>query len=478
MTMQDISPNDLRSSFKSNMNAQQALRRAFRGGSTRDVRRLPRYVWFCILGLTIIWTPINTYLKTAAPAFDSHMSLILPGSGSASSVNLANIGQASSHASSAFASNSVSPTETYKRLLAADRVIKDAAGRLGITAKEFGKPRVQLVDQTAFIHVKLTASDPVAAQSRNAALLAAFFDEIDRLRGDELNSREDGSLSAIRDYRDSVSATRLEIEQLRSETGLHSAEQYNRQVDEADELQARIDTANSEYESKVASVQRLEDRLGADADTASRILRLNGDTSYIALVEAMADAAAELAQARANYGDRHPKVEKAAAAMESARTKAATRAAELTGDASALERSVDGGRAALLTELVRQESERVGLLAELEEMRALFQLQTARLNRLAPKAARLEDLQRDFNVAEAVFASAIARTQSKKTDVYASYPLVQVLEDPTFPEEQTTPRKKLALAAGGAATFMLLFALSLGWIRSWLIEILLNAKKR
>lgn len=477
MTMQDISPTDLRTSFKSTVNVRQALRRAIRGGSTRDVRRLPRYFWFFVLGLTIIWVPINTYLKTAPPAFDSHMSLILPGSGSASSVNLANIGQASSHASSAFASNAVSPTETYKRLLAADRVIRDAASRLGITAREFGKPRVQLVDQTAFIHVQMTATDPVAAQSRNAALLDAFFEEIDRLRSDEMLSREDGSVNAIQDYRDSVSATRHEIEMLRAETGLHSSEQYNRQVDEVDELRARIETATSEYESKVASVQRLEDRLGADADTASRILRLNGDTAYIALVEAMADAAAELAEARSKYGDRHPKVVKAASATESARSKAASRAEELTGDARALERSVDGGRAALLTELVRQESERVGLLAELDDMRSLLEAQTARLERLAPKAARLEDLQRDFNVAEAIFASAIARTQSKKTDVYASYPLVQVLEDPTFPEDQASPRKKLAFAAGGAATFMLLFALSLGWIRSWVIERLVSEKQ-
>ena len=91
-------------------------------------------------------------------------------------------------------------------------------------------------------------------------------------------------------------------------------------------------------------------------------------------------------------------------------------------------------------------------------------------------AARLEDLQRDFSVAEAVFASAIARTQSSKTDIYASYPLVQVLEDPSLPDGPSSPKRKLAVVAGVAATVLLLFSLSLAWIRLALIRRLLFTK--
>lgn len=454
------------------------FRRALMGGSLTDHRRLPRYIWIAALGLASIWAPITGYLKTAAPSFDSHMSLILPGSGSASSVNLAEIGQASSHANSAFSSNAISPTETYKRLLSADRVLKDAASRAGVAFRDLGKPKVQLVDQTAFIHVKLTGPSPEAAQARNAALLGAFFDEIDRLRSDEQNSRQTGGLDAISSYRDSVARTRAEIETLRGSTGLHSVEQYKRQLDEADALRARIDTAAAEYQRKQATVSGLEARLGTGAQNAARILRLNTDTSYLALLDAMALAETDLAQARSRYGARHPEVVKARKAVQSARAKAETLATALTDDPGALERSVDGGRAALLTELVREETARAGLEAELSELRTLLAVQTARLEKLAPFAARLEDLQRDFNVAEAVFASAIARAQSSKADIFASYPLVQVLEDPTLADSPSSPRKKLAVAAGGAASLLLFFALSLGWIRRTLIERLITEKRR
>ena len=96
------------------------------------------------------------------------------------------------------------------------------------------------------------------------------------------------------------------------------------------------------------------------------------------------------------------------------------------------------------------------------------------LDAFAPAAAEMKDLERDFSVAEAVFASAIARAQSSKLDVYASYPLVQVLENPSLPTKPSSPNLKLALMARIAATLMLLFSLAMGWIRIVLISRLLT----
>ena len=80
-------------------------------------------------------------------------------------------------------------------------------------------------------------------------------------------------------------------------------------------------------------------------------------------------------------------------------------------------------------------------------------------------------------MAEAVFASAIARTESSKNDVYASYPLIQVLENPSLPDAPSSPRRKLAIAAGVAATLMLLIGLTLAWIRKPIVSRLLVAPK-
>lgn len=150
------------------------------------------------------------------------------------------------------------------------------------------------------------------------------------------------------------------------------------------------------------------------------------------------------------------------------------RAQALIGAGVPLEQSVEGGRGALLADLVRKETERAGLATELNTLETQLADERTRLEALAPDAARLEDLQRDFDVAEAVFASAIARTQSQRTDIYASYPLVQVLEDPTLPEAPSSPSKKLSIAAGGGATVLLFMALVMGWIRNAVISSLIR----
>ncbi|MBN7784281.1 hypothetical protein JYP51_05080 [Ponticoccus gilvus] len=446
-----------------------AAGRILRGGRLSDAGRLPRYLLLAFAGLGAIWGPITGYLMTAPPVYDSAMSLILPGSGAASSVNLANIGQASTHANSAFASSAISPTETYKRLLTADRVLRDAAARVGLSDRDFGRPKVKLVDQTAFIHVQMTAADAGAVQRRLQALLEAFMEEIDRLRSDEQDARETGGLDAIRDYRDSVARTRADIDALRAETGLHSAEQFERLVDEADGLAQRIAVLQAELQMAQSTVAGMEARLGTSADGAALILRLNGDQTYRALMQTMAEAASVLSDAEARYGPRHPEVEAAAATHRDARRKVAARAEDLTGSPIVPERTEADGRGALLTDLVRQEAARAGLAAQLATLREQYESETARLKRLAPLATRLDDLQRDLDVAEAVFASAIARSQSQRTDVYASYPLVQVLEDPTLPDRPSSPNLKLSLAAGIAASLMLGLALALGWLRRAII---------
>jgi uncharacterized protein involved in exopolysaccharide biosynthesis len=55
--------------------------------------------------------------------------------------------------------------------------------------------------------------------------------------------------------------------------------------------------------------------------------------------------------------------------------------------------------------------------------------------------------------------------------------LVQVLENPSLPDRPSSPNRKLAIAAGGAATLMLLISLVLGWVRSAVIGRIIKAPK-
>lgn len=453
-------------------------RRIMMGGRLGDIKRMPRYVATALLGATLIWAPLLGYLNTAPLSYRSTTSLILPGSGASASMNLNGIGQASSFANSAFASNAVSPTETYKRLLGADRILDAAAGALDLTRVEIGAPRIRLVDQTSLIHVEMTGRSPADAQAKGDALLRAFFAEVDALREDEVSTREDRGLLAIEDYRRSVAETRRRITQLQTDSELMSVEQYDRLVDRHLKLETLILDRRAGLSERRASLLALEAQLGLDAKAAAATLKLFADSGYLAVIDEKASHEVALSDANARYGSEHPKVQQARKARDSAADIALRLAMSVTGmDAAtlaSLDLAPDGARAELLSDLVLKQVELSAAETELATLNTQFEDGQAEIDRLSGAASDLQDLERDFSVAEAIFASAIARSETGKSDVYASYPLVQVLENPSLPDRPSSPNRKLAYLAGIAATMMLFFGLSLGWIRLALISKLLK----
>ncbi len=456
------------------------LRRLLRGGSVDDAGRLPRYALTFLLVLAVIWGPVAAYLAFAPLGFISTTVLILPGSGSSASVNLTEIGQASSSSASPFARSAVSPTDTYKALLGSDRVRGAAATALDVEARDFPEPRVKLVDQTSLIRVEARGGDPDRARAGAEALLTAFMAELDQLRADEVARRERSFQTALADYRESVAGTRAAITRLKEESGLLSTEQYDRLVGETDALEVRVRDLAATLALKNSALEALTLALEVTPETAAAILRLHADPEFQALAEAMSAHGAELAAARATYGPKHPTRRAAENAYFGARARANARASTLTGmDEAALAATVDlapsGERSGLLARLVTLTAERDGLRAEHALLSTKLAADRDRVRALVAPASALDDLGRDYQVAEAVFTSALARNDTTKTDVYASYPLVQVLEPPSRPTEPSSPRRLLALAAGVAATVFALVGLLLGWIRRPLIDRLLTA---
>lgn len=452
--------------------------RLLRGGKLTDVGRLPRYLWLFMLGAGVIWAPIGGYLATAKKHYTSQMSLILPGSGASASVNLDQMGQASSSAASPFSSSTLSPTETYKRLLTADRILVAAGRQMDLTLKAYGVPKVQLVDQTGLIRLDIVGDSPEDAQARGRALLSAFFTELDALRHDEQARRSDSQSNAISDYQSSVAATRAEVSRLQHETGLVSSQQYGTMVGDNDRLRAQLADLEVQYAEKSRSVAEMEAKLGLSADLAAVTLRLQADAEYAALVTQFSEASSALTTARADYGPGHPLRVTAELRFATARARVLAYASGLTGlgqqDLEKIDFTHVDDRTGLLAALVTSASDERGMFARLTALRAQAEASQARLHGLIDAAARLEDGERNFRVAETVMASAVARSRSAQADLYASYPLVQILEDPSLPDAPSSPKRLLALAAGGAATVFLIVGLTLSWIRRPLIDRILT----
>jgi uncharacterized protein involved in exopolysaccharide biosynthesis len=95
-----------------------------------------------------------------------------------------------------------------------------------------------------------------------------------------------------------------------------------------------------------------------------------------------------------------------------------------------------------------------GHITDLEATRAkikiLSQQQDRALTRIkdhTTDAANLSDLKRSHQIAEAIFSSALAKLDTSRLDIYATYPLTQLLTEPGSTIKRDKLHIKLMIAA-------------------------------
>jgi uncharacterized protein involved in exopolysaccharide biosynthesis len=477
MTRRTPAPVGLR--FKRTRFTELTWARIFQGGRLSDFGRFGRYALVLAAGLAFAWLPAIAYIKLAKPQYVSHFSLILPGAGASSSVNLAEIGQASSASNSAYASSTISPTVTYKNLILSANVMGAAEGKLALPSGSLPVPTIKLVDETSFIGVDMWGPSPEVARDRALAVQEAFFAELTKLRDDEIKRRESSTINTVQQYEQQVNAIRERISSLQSQSGLHSLDQYGALVAATDNLKLHVAETEAALAKHTSSAKALSTTLNLSADQAALAMKLHADPQFIELADATGKAQSEFAESSQQFGSNHPKVVEARMRFDGAQAQMLARASKLTKISpqklvGKLDLSSTGQRSALMSQLVSLETESSGLEAQLAAEKQELAAKQQVIANFVEVAAKLDSLNRDYKVAEAVFASALARVSTSKADIFASYPMVQVTEAPVRPLQPSSPNKKLALAAAAAATLLLLIAASLAWIRKALIGKLLK----
>lgn len=436
-----------------------------------------RYLMVVMAGVVVFGGLGGAYYFGTAKSYTSGFTLILPGSGAGTSVNLDSLGQADSMTSSPFSSASLSPTQNYKRLLGSDRVRGAAAERLGIPVSALPEARVRLVDLTPLIYVRLTTDDPDRVYASANGLLEAFQAELDSLRQEELDARDVAYRSSIEDYENNVVSTRQAIINFQSQSGLISIEQFQSLVTETDDIQRQLDDMIGNARSLSARASWIAAMIELPEEIASRVLILRGDPTFEAYREALSASAALLASYRNMYGRNHPDMQAETRRHSGLVSALAQRGEELLGVAGyralrLAEINIDPERAELLRQMVDLSSEASGARTQAVALRNRLIRNRERIDTMASEAAVLEALLREHQVAETVFASALARLDTSRADIFTSYPLVQLLEDPVRPDVPTSPSKKIAAAAALGGFFLYMMGVLLLWLRLPLIRAL------
>ncbi len=425
----------------------------------------------------LIWGLTVAYLNLASRAYTSTWSLILPGSGAASAVAIEGIGTTSSNANSAYVAGAVlDPRANYKAVAESNEVIEAAAKSLSMTAQEFGKPRVKLLDATALLEFSSTGSSPEEAQQKSRALYQALDDRVYQLRADEVRQREEAAQQTISFAREKLVSEQKQLSAYQLSSGMVSVEQVTNLLGTIEALRTQQAVAVSNTRAAENRLIQLSRDLGLSAKEASDSFRLQSDQIYQQNLKNYSDSSTQLITLLAKWGPNYPGVLRARDQQRATREALTKRARDLLGrpvNETALQRLSPSsnadmdtqGRETLYTNLVTVHAEYRGLSGQAESLsRELNQLQR-KLSELAQKQPGLEDLQRRLKISEAVFTSTLAKLDLAKSDIFASYPIVQALGEPSLPDKPSSPKTTFALLGSTAASILVTAGLVLLWIR-------------
>lgn len=420
------------------------------------------------------WTIILGYLIFAPTTYASHWSLILPTSSSSVSLQLESIGHAQTVASSPFGSASLSPKVIYKEIIGSEKVRLAAARSMDMTLPAFGTAKVKLIDETALVMLEIAGRSPVEAQAKARALNAAFETALDTLRRDEIKRRSDVVMESLTVYQENLQIARQRIIEQQERTGVLSINQFNEASSSLEQLRRRLNEVRADLDKQAAEQRLLAEGIGMDSVAATGLLKLAGDPAFGKLAAEFADVATQMQQEMRHLGDANPTAialkRRAANVTEQLKTMLARVIPNDVATPNLLLITNGTQSADMMRALVTSAVSLAGRRAEAEAIEAEFKRMSAQVTQMSRDAARLEDLRKDHIVAEAVFTSALARLDTNRVDIYASYPMVQMLAAPDLPEKKSNPSTLIILLCGVIATLLSVGGWSTAWLRQAFVQ--------
>lgn len=454
----------------------------WRSLSSRIVRhRLFRYGVLLVMGFTVIWIPALTYVLKSEDVYKSKWSIIIPGSGLGSSLNIDSIGQTTTSVASPYASSSVDPKVNYKAIILSSTVLRSAAEAVGMTTKEYGKPLVKLIDQTAIMQIIIDDKTADLSHNKSLALFDSIENELDRLRKNERSMIDSSNTEQLQIYKEQVVTSQQELLKYQTSSLIESSNKLELSLASIDRLNTRRSELQLEIAYKTARQRAIEQFTGMTKLQATYVVKLQQDTILKQLQGTYSVLYSEFLDRSSTLGSRNPKVSSIASKLEALFNAIDTRATLILGNVgqefiskySSVESSEQQNfyldQITIDAELLADANE----LAELDEL--VDELETG-IKQTTESSARLEELTRAYKVAETIYLSTLAKQDLGKSDVFASYPMIQLLVPPRKPFEPEKLHRIFAIVGALMGSSFILLALVILWKREALLQKLSKRK--
>lgn len=437
---------------------------------------------YLLLGLIAnlsVWGLTLVTLKVSKPVYASDWAIILPGTSSSTNVNLPTIGGAYSQSQSPYDSTSRDPRANYQFIATSEPVLKAAAARMHLPVAKFSKPRMKIIDNTTLMTFEITGSTAQEAQGKALALHQALEDRLNQLRAETSESEKLGLQKALSSSRQKLMTTQETISEYKAKSSLSSDEQIKNLSYNVEELRKQRAEILSQQKQVTARIKYLENNLHLATHQGKDALALQADLLLQQNLKEYNDASSALANARIRFTANHPLVLRETTRSNISKAAMLARTQELLGrpvtpeyfeQLNLKDGSTVAAREELLKQLVNSQTEQKALSAQFEVLDKQILQFEHRLKSLAQQGAKIDTLDRDRQIAQAVFSSTLASLDIGKPDTFTAYPLIQLVSEPSLPEKAISPKKPLIFAGAALGSIFFSGGIALLWLRPRLLK--------
>lgn len=364
---------------------------------------------------------------------------------------------------------------SYKLIAMTDEVRRSAANKLGMRTSQFGAPYVEDVKGTALMNFGIDGSTPEEAQKKAQALYEAFQERLGQLRLQQSADVDTGFENSLGVVRKKLETAQLRLSDYKVRSGLASNEQIDQLANNIEALRRQRVEAIAQQRDASMRTRQLSGSLNISSQLASEAFALRADSLFQEYLRAYSEATARLAEVSAKFGSKHPVVVQATAQQATAESALQSRGQILLGhptDLNAIARLNTGSndqssnpRELLFKDIVTNDVEQRGLMARVQELdRQLEQLEQ-RLSVLSQRSSTLDALNRDVQIAQAVFSSTLAGLQVDKGNIFGSYPPIQLVAEPNLPTAATLPQRQPLFLIASVLSLLIVAGLLVAWLR-------------
>ena len=341
------------------------------------------------------------------------------------------------------------------------------------------KIKIKLIEQTSIIDISSDAIHPEQASLQNWAYYEAFQDELDRLRIDESSRHEKSIEKMLGLHQERLNRTRKSVVEFQQRSMLVSQEQVNSLINTLAEVKNKLTFSLSERESQKRFVHQLSMDLGVSPALAAQALTLQSDAEFNGYLAELDKTATQMSHYVSQWGNKHPKVVAERERYKVVMTNLKHRSSKVVGLHSSeilygMNLSSSERLSRLFSDLLDGGAKLQGLDAKISELRLAEIRLDDQLRVYSRESAELARLEREHQRAEIVYSSAAARLEAGKTNVFGSYPVVQMLSRPSDSKSNKSSRMKITIALGIFGYIMVSLVILILWKREKLINLLLK----